>query len=148
MKSIVKLAVFAAIVYVAVIYGRPWIEEILGGVGVGELGDGDPPRACIAAIERANESFSQAVIEHSRPPVDTARWSAAYKMSEGRLRKSEVTCDCQEQGCAEARQALAELRDLMTTTNRELRSNRPPQNVAQRQQRINELLIDAESVIP
>lgn len=149
MKAIVKLAVVAAILYAAVIYGRPWLEELLGGMGVGELGGGgSPQRACIAAIERANDDFTDLVLRHASPPVDVAKWSSGYRLAEGRMRKAAIACECSEQGCAEARRALAVLEGSMSSTNLLLRSGRPAVDLARDQQEILDLLVEAESMIP
>lgn len=141
MKTIVKLAVLGAILYAALIYGRPWLEELLGDMGLGDVGGGgNVGLACVEAAERVNEDFADAIRNHGLPPLDLDRWSGALKMTDGRLQKARIRCQCEGDACKVANQALDALEQLMSSTDQGLRSGNPPFNSARDREKIVDLL--------
>ena len=144
MKGLVKLAIVAMLLFVAYSYGRPWLEDSFGGVGLGPLGGAGSEEAhCVAVVERATESFGEKIVKHGQPPVDISRWSGAFKLEQGRVMEARQSCDCAGLACEIAREALGDLERFMQEVDSGLRQNNPPLNFARRQGEILQKLSSA-----
>lgn len=110
MKTIVKLAVFLAVIYVAFSYGKPHLDRLFGTLGLGDLGGGGSEQSrCIAVAERTTEAFSDFVVRRAHPPVSISRWSGGYRLAEGRLQEARLACECSGEVCELGRDALDQL---------------------------------------
>ncbi len=145
MKSIVKLAVFIAVLYSVFQYGKPHLERLTGTLGINELpGASSDAAHCVGTAERTTETFADVVVRRARPPVDINRWSGSYRLAEGRLNDAELACQCPGEACELGQQALSLLAEHMTRWDESVHNKEPVLNGARRLGRIYDLLNTAK----
>lgn len=153
MKTIVQIGVIGLVLYFVVSEGRPWLENLFGGAGLGPHGAGGSPAArCIAVAEDAAEHFGETVVRSLRPPIDLDRWSSGRSMAEGRVRQARDACSCfdlsgnEREACDLGVRALDELDSFIRWVDDGLRTpENPPVNVAMRQEQVYSILDKARS---
>lgn len=145
MKSIVKLAVFVAILYAVFSYGKPHLQNLTSTLGINDLpGTSSEAVGCVNAARRTTQSFSEMVTQRARPPVDINRWSGSYRLAEGRLANAQLECQCPGEACDLGQEALSMLADHMTRWDRGVHDQEPVLNGARRLREIYETLDRAE----
>lgn len=154
MKTLVQIGVVGLLVYFVVSAGRPWLENLAGGAGLGPLGGGGSAAArCVAVAEDAAQHFGETVVRSLRPPIDYDRWSSGRSMAEGRVRQARDACRCSEltesnerEACDLATRALDELDSFIRWVDDGLRTpENPPVNTARRQEAVYALLDQART---
>ena len=145
MEKLVKLILVLILILVAVQYGRPWFERVLGEQGVGPLGGGgSDAMRCVQLVERANGAFADQVRRHGTPPVNVERWGGSMRLTEGQVSQARSECTCNEEACRTASRALSELSSLMSSFDSAIRGGGPPPlNSARAQESIVTLLEQA-----
>ena len=158
MKGLIKLALFVVVVYLAVSFGRPWLEKISGtDFGLGEMGGTNIGTAgrCVAMVERVNQDF----VDRSRgvfhPRLDAEAWPPVYEATRNRLDKARNECGCFEldsaearDGCRAAQEALSGLERMVGELDTAIREGRDIGSPARRQEEINALLDRARRLVP
>jgi hypothetical protein len=124
MKNIVKLAVLAVIVLIGLRFGRPWLEELNGRIGLGPLGSGTDGQRCVAFAERSVEEFVKKAEKWGTPPINLERWSGSYRLLQGRLQDAYDQCGCEARSCGAGDRALDRLGEIMETTNLSFREGK------------------------
>jgi hypothetical protein len=158
MKGIIKLALFVVVLYVAVSFGKPWLERISGtDFGLGTMGGTDIGTAdrCVSMVERANQDFADRSRSVFYPTVNPQAWPPVYEAVSNRLDKARNECGCFEldsadarEGCQAAQEALSALATMVSEFDGSIREGRGISNPATRQEQINAHLNRARRLVP
>ena len=148
MERFIKLAVFAVVGYFGVTMFVPWMEKELRGGGGRDVGTGvEGSGQCVAVAEAASRDFGDGIRQFSRPPIDVESWDRVERQLSGSLYDAEDACSCPEESCDKAREALDELRSILSDFNAGFRGEQPvPLNTARDLQRVDRLLSEAGSL--
>lgn len=141
MEKIFKLALIVVLLAVGYNFGKPYLEGLFDEVD--SLGTGGG--SCTRGIERARDNFASKMSKVT-PPVQIERWNSDLAMSRGRLNQARTACECEGEGCDDARAALDALERLMTDWDDAIqREGAPPLNGARGLERVDELVQEAKS---
>src|SRR6266550_2992863 len=110
-KTLVKLAVLALVALVVWKKGIPWWNEHHGKPAAAEA---SPGQGCAATAAAASETWGSGVGRFANPPYDLAGWDEFRSRVEQQARKAQEQCLCAETSCTTAKNALADLRGLVT----------------------------------
>ena len=136
---IVGLIVFAWKVAV------PWVKEKSGGSGAA-VAQGDT--SCAGAAERASETWGSGLGRFVNPPYDAAAWSSFQNDVESSISSAESSCSCSAKSCVTTREAMRELRGLVSEMGTALRAgSSPPSDVVQRQEAIDNKIANARALV-
>ncbi|HVS14697.1 MAG TPA: hypothetical protein VMV46_12285 [Thermoanaerobaculia bacterium] len=158
MKGLIKLGLFVVVVYLAVSYGKPWLERMSGtDFGLGTMGGTDIGTAerCVSMVERANQDFAERTRAVFYPSVNAAAWPPVHEAVQNRLDKARNDCGCFEltsedsrEGCQAAQEALGVLERMVAEIDGSIRGGGGIGNPAYRQEQINALLTSARRAVP
>ena len=148
MERLLKLAVLAVIIYFGVTAVVPWLKKELGGGGGRDFsGMGEGGGQCVAVAEAASRDFGDGIRQFSRPPIDVESWDRVERQLSGSLYDADNACSCPEGSCDKAREALDELRSILSEFDAGFRGEQPvPLNAARGLQRVDRLLSEARSL--
>ncbi len=145
MGKIIKWVVIIGLAYFAFTEGPGLVERI--GDGAGDLGSGLNRGAaslgqgrCVKAAERASERFHRGLRDYSKPPIDMDSWARFTESLKGLIYDAESECNCPQDSCQRATDALTELNSLVTDFDSSLRGTGMPLNPARRQETIDRFL--------
>jgi hypothetical protein len=100
-------------------------------------GTGTLQAACVPAAERASDAWGNGLRQFINPPYDLEAWSTFRNDVETRISSAESACSCPADSCVKSRDAMRDLRALMTDMDASIRSGSPPpSDVVQRQEAI------------
>ena len=148
MGRIIKLIVVAAVIYFALSYAVPWIKGLAGaplrsGGGNTDTGAG----RCIDLASRASSAFGEEVRLFSSPPVDVNAWGASVTRIQLKVADAESACYCSSPACPKAREALSELRSLVSQMDGFVRGDATGMsNPASYAERVDQLLDEARAL--
>ncbi len=141
MSKIIKLAVLAVVVYVAIKQVPPVVEKISEmGSNLSRKGESVSQGRCTPAAERASETFAQEMRNYPKPPFDLDAWDLSLERVREHAYEAQDRCDCARDSCQRALQALGELDALISDFDNSLRGDGMPLNPARRQETIDRLL--------
>ena len=105
---------------------------------------GNPAANCAASAARASEVWGSGLRQYINPPYDIAAWSGFKSGVEGSIATAESDCSCSSDGCAKGRQAMRDLRSLVSDLDTAIRNgSSPPLDAVQRQEAIDNLIDEA-----
>lgn len=105
---------------------------------------GNPAASCADSAARASEAWGSGLRQFVNPPYDVTAWNEFKGHVEGRIASAESDCSCQSDGCAKGRQAMRELRSLVSDLDYAIRNgSSPPLDAVQRQESIDNLIDQA-----
>jgi len=146
--KVVKVLAVLAIVFVAWKYGVPWVKNLGKGPATNDaatlnVGGG----ACVAAAEKANDSFGNGIGKFVNPPYDISAWET-FRAEVGRnADAADVACSSPTDSCRKARDAMRDLRSLMSDLDTAIRNNAPPSSdIVQRQGAVSEQVDKAKEL--
>ena len=154
MAKILKLAFWAAVIYAAVVYGWPWLQETIEGIGTStastakSLSVGEGGR-CVDLATKAADDFGGGMREFSTPPYDQGRWSEFTTEIRNEISYAQSECGCPEEPCRIAREALYELETMVGDFDRMIQGGRASSLDAGRDmERVYDILGRARAEIP
>ena len=104
----------------------------------------NPAANCAASAARASEAWGSGLSRFVNPPYDLAAWSEFRSDVEGRISSAESDCNCASDGCGKGRQAMRDLRNLVSDLDSAIRNgSSPPGDAVQRQEAIDNLIDEA-----
>jgi hypothetical protein len=105
---------------------------------------GNPAASCADSAARASEAWGSGLRQFVNPPYDVTAWNEFKGHVEGRIASAESDCNCQSDGCTKGRQAMRELRSLVSDLDYAIRNgSSPPLDAVQRQESIDNLIDQA-----
>ncbi|MBI2212926.1 MAG: hypothetical protein HYU52_04705 [Acidobacteria bacterium] len=147
-NPLVKLVIFAVIVYCGYRFGIPWAKEkkLLPS---SESSSSRSPRdeGCMGRALAAGDAWSGGFTAFMNPPVDASAWSDFRSSVEREISSARQGCGCPEESCRKAKEALSELSDLVRNMDAAVRSSGPPTiDIVRAQERIDTLLNEARTL--
>jgi len=142
---IVKWLVIVGLVLFAWKVAVPWVKEKGGSSGqVAAQGDG----SCVGAAERASEAWGSGLGRFANPPYDAEAWSRFQRDVESSIAAAESACSCPAKSCATTREAMRDLRGLVSGMGSALRAgSSPPSDAVQRQEAIDNKIANARALL-
>ena len=126
-------------------FGVPWWKEHMGSSTQSTAKSSD--NSCVAAAQTASERWGSGVTRFN-PPYDVSAWETFRSDVDDRIRTAERKCSCALESCTKTRQALSELRSLLSETDSMVRGNsEPPAGLVQRQEQIDETINAARELV-
>ena len=126
MAKLLKLLFWIALIYAAVVYGWPWLQETIEGIGeetasTAKSLSAGPGGRCIDLAEDAADRFGQGMRPFASPPYDTEAWSEFQTRIQDRISYARSECNCVEDACTYAAEALYELSSMVDDFGRMIR---------------------------
>jgi hypothetical protein len=129
LKWIVLIAI--AVIVWKVVLPKLNHHEVKAGAGQNE--------SCAQTARQASEEWGSGIGRFVNPPYDLDAWSSFRSGVEKRIGEAESECNCAEQGCREVRDAMRDLRALVSDLDTSIRNgSAPPEDLVQRQERIDD----------
>ena len=144
MDRIIKLVLVAAIVFVAWKYVVPWVKQ-QGGPDDRTLVAGGGA-SCVRSAERASEAWGSGLARFTNPPYDAGAWSSFRGSVESKINAAEADCDCRVESCAKAREAMRDLRSLVSDLDSTVRNGSSASDFVQRQEAIDNRINEASAL--
>src|SRR5437763_7111341 len=148
MKRAVQLIIVIAVVFGIWKIGVPWFTDNFTRISKGSTkvaGPGDSS-TCAQYAERASNTWGSGLGRFVNPPYDTAAWGEFRSRVTEAIGLAEAQCLCAEEGCRNVREAMGELRSLVTDMDTAIRNGTPPPSDAvQRQERIDNVIETAKA---
>src|SRR5215212_10266509 len=134
---IVKLLVLVAVVFVAWKYVVPMVKSAgsRGNTGTGRTvssGSG----ACVQSAGRASEEWGSGLRQFANPPYDSMAWSTFRGRVESKIGAAERDCGCSGASCEKARDAMHDLRGLVSDFESTISKGSDASDFVQRQESI------------
>ncbi|HYC90826.1 MAG TPA: hypothetical protein VEO54_16535 [Thermoanaerobaculia bacterium] len=142
MDRIIKLLIAAAIVFAAWKYAVPWVKAKAGGSGAETAVEGGGA-SCVRSAERASEAWGSGLGRFTNPPYDPGAWSTFRGNVESRINAAEADCDCRAESCTKAREAMRDLRALVSDLDSTIRTGSSASDFVQRQEAIDNRINEA-----
>ena len=145
MKTLIQLAVLAALGYGLWAYGVPWVQR---RVGQARPPVSSPARgaggACVQTAARASEQLHDQLLDSARPLYDDADWRGVVDGVDSAMQQARVACDCRLESCALARRALSTLSAVLASAQGQFRSSQSvPLELGRQYEQANQQLWDA-----
>jgi hypothetical protein len=131
-SRLLKLIVAVAVVFVLWKYGLPWAKQHFGGNPTAEAITAD--NSCVAAAERASESWGSGIGKFVNPPYDLEAWSTFSGNVKSSIAAAQSACEGSAESCVKARDGLRGLSSLVNDLDTSIRNGSPPpEDIVQRQ---------------
>jgi hypothetical protein len=141
MDRIVKLLVVVAVVFLIWKYAIPMLKD------QGRRGDAKAVPAagtsCVRSAERASEEWGSGLRQFMNPPFDDMAWSVFRGKVESRIGTAERDCSCSASSCEKSREAMRDLRALVSDFESTMRSGSSASDFVQRQEAIDNRINEA-----
>lgn len=149
MRSVIRFAVFAAILYAIVVFAWPWVQEHLGSPAAfsptGEVAEGaSEATACVGLARDVASTFGSEAPRYANPPADTGAWMQFSGRIQREISGVRDRCGCLHPSCDLATRALDELDSLVYEMDGMIRgSTDSVSNPARGMERVYDLLDEA-----
>lgn len=147
-NPLVKLIILAVVVFAVYKYGLPWAKEKnLIPSGESKVAQASKNEGCLGLALNAGDAWSGGVARFMNPPVDASAWSSFRSNVDGAISSARNGCGCPEESCRKAKEAMSELRSLVSNMDAAVRSGGPPTiDVVRAQEKIDGLLDEARTL--
>lgn len=146
---ILKWVVVAAVLFVAWKVIMPWVAKEVGGAKsrvAGGVRGGD--NTCVQSAEEASEAWGRGLSQFVNPPYDMSAWATFRGDVDSKISAAESRCGCVEASCDKTREAMRELRTLVSDLDVAIRtSGSPPGDVVHRQESIDSRISEAAELV-
>jgi hypothetical protein len=137
---IVGLAVFAFKVVV------PWVKQQKLGGQTTSISTSVGDDSCAGQAERASEKWGSGLAQFVNPPYDLNAWSSFRSTVESQIGMAESKCTCANESCAKVRDAMRELRGLVSDMDSAIRNGSSPGGIVQRQEHIDVMIEESRNL--
>jgi hypothetical protein len=135
MKGLLKLVVALVIVWLIWKKGVPWWEARQGGSAKSVTASAG--QSCVELAEQASNDWGSGIGRFVNPPYDLNAWGQFRTRTDAAIARAQSLCACDEESCRKARQAMGDLRTLVSELDSSIRvGTPPPDGLVQRQERI------------
>ncbi len=147
-NPLMKLIIFAAIVFAAYKFGWPWVQK-QGFLGTkSSVSSKGGNGGCVDVAMAASDAWGSGVTRFMNPPVDQSAWSDFRSDIDGRISRARSACDCADVSCAKVRAAMTDLSSLVSDMDNAVRSGAPPTlDIVGAQDRIDTTLNEARAAL-
>jgi hypothetical protein len=146
MKSLFKLIVVVVIVLLIWKKGVPWWEAHRGSSAAKTTASaGD---SCVELAEKASNDWGGGIGRFANPPYDLGAWGEFRTRTDAAIARAQSQCACDEESCRKARQAMGDLRTLVSELDSSIRAGTPPPDgLVQRQEQIDDAINAARAAV-
>ncbi|MDH3744584.1 MAG: hypothetical protein OES47_05720 [Acidobacteriota bacterium] len=150
MKGIVKLAVFAALLYLGYTRAMPWLERLQLSKQEESVAQeqGTASADCVALARTAANTLGSELIPLAAPTADRGTWGTALLRTGAALSDADDACRCGTESCLQASVAISEMRRTVDSLNSAVRGSGPPMaSLAHSRERVDQLLNEAQRLV-
>jgi hypothetical protein len=143
---LVKWIVVIAVVFAIWKYAIPYLKEHSGSSGgtTTSSSGGGGDHSCVSAAERASETWGSGLRQFINPPYDMGSWSSFRSDVDSKISIAEGACTCAAESCAKTRNAMRDLRGLVSEMDAAIRNgSSPPSDAVTRQESIDNQITEA-----
>ena len=135
-KKLIKLVVAIVVIYLIWTKGIPWWQS-RNGRSAASSTTAAAGGSCIELAEHASELWGSGIGRFANPPYDLGAWGEFRSRVDAAIAHAESMCNCGEESCTKPRQAMGELRTLVSDLDGSIRNGTPPPgDIVQRQEQI------------
>ncbi len=146
MKGLIKLLVVVAIVLLIWKKGVPWWEARRGGSATATAASAG--ESCVELAEKASNDWGSGIGRFANPPYDLTAWGAFRTHVDTTIARAESQCACDAESCRKSRQAMGDLRTLVSELDGSIRGGTPPPDgIVQRQEQIDDTINAARAAV-
>src|SRR5438094_1482181 len=125
MRKLIKLVVVVIVVYLLWTKGRPWWNEHYGRRAASST-TATAGGSCIELAEHASEVWGSGIGRFANPPYDLGAWGEFRSRVDAGIAHAESMCNCNEDSCTKSKQAMNDLRTLVSELDGSIRNGTPP----------------------
>jgi hypothetical protein len=141
---LLKWIVIAALLFGVWKYVVPWVKNEAASEGAIPAAAVAGRTSCPSAADRASSAWGAGLGRFVNPPYDLDAWSSFKQDVESKITQAESECSCEAASCATVRDAMSDLRGLVTDFDGAIRTgNAPPEDAVMRQERIDDRITQA-----
>jgi len=146
MKGLIKLIVVVVIVLLIWKKGVPWWKEHRGSSSAGTTASAG--QSCVELAEKASNDWGSGIGRFVNPPYDLTAWGEFRTRTDAAIAHAQSQCACDEESCRKARQAMGDLRTLVSELDSSIRvGTPPPDGLVQRQEQIDNTINAARDAV-
>jgi hypothetical protein len=145
MGRIIKLVVVIAVIYFVWKYVVPKVKMPSSGAKTTATATATTP--CVQSAERASEKWGGGLARFANPPYDLNAWSDFRGGVESSISTAESDCNCASESCEKARDAMRDLRALVSDLDSTLRNGSDASGFVQRQEAIDNKINEAGELV-
>lgn len=148
MKKLVGWIIFLALLYFGWTKLAPKLKETsLSKKSSATATGGSGGGGCPAAAERASSEWGSGIGRFVNPPYDLDAWASFQNSVNRRISDADAQCTCIEESCSKARDAMRELRSLVSDLDTAIRTGGSPgSDIVQRQESIDRQITEAQDL--
>jgi len=136
MKGVLKLLAVVVIVLLIWKKGVPWWEA-RHSAGASSSTTASAGQSCVELAEKASNDWGSGIGRFANPPYDLTAWGEFRTRTDAAIAHAQSQCACGEESCRKARQAMSDLRTLVSELDSSIRvGTPPPDGLVQRQEQI------------
>lgn len=99
---------------------------------------------CVQRAAAASDAWGRGLGRFVNPPIDLTAWGSFRSDIEAQISVAQARCGCAEESCRTAKNALGDLRALISEIDSAARSGMaPPSDAVQRQETIDDVIASA-----
>jgi hypothetical protein len=133
-NRLIKWAIVIALIFFAWKYALPWAKQQVQGHTAQTVA---ADNSCIAAAQRASETWGSGLHKFVNPPYDLGEWTRFRNDVETKISEANAACRESSQSSDMARDAMRDLGTLVANMDNAVTSGSPPPDDAvQRQEAI------------
>jgi hypothetical protein len=140
-KKLIKLVVAIVVVYLIWTQGIPWFKSHFSRSTSSSSTTATAGGSCVELAEHASETWGSGIGRFANPPYDLGAWGEFRSRVDAAIAHAESQCNCAEESCTKPKQAMSELRTLVSDLDGSIRNGTPPPgDIVQRQESIDNAL--------
>ncbi len=141
-NPLVKLVIFAGVLWAGWQYGVPWAkgQGLLGGRA--EAVQETPNATCVSAADEAVATWSQGIVRFMNPPIEPGAWSQFRADVSGKIDQTHAACGCPAESCTLAKEVVRDLKLVLLEMDSAARTGGPPPSDLVRSQESIDLKIE------
>jgi hypothetical protein len=143
---LLKWIVIIGIVLFAWKVGLPWLQGQKFASKSVSITSNVGDDSCAGQAERASEKWGSGLSRFVNPPYDLAAWSEFRRGVDEQISRAEAKCSCTAESCNKVKEAMGELRALVSDMDGTIRNGSSPDNVVQRQELIDTRINEARDL--
>lgn len=147
MNRIVKIVILIVLIFAVKRFAFPWFSQTFGGTKSGvtqKSGD----NSCVRAAQDASEAWGGGLKSYVNPPYDLTAWGNFRSDVDARITSAEQACACAAESCNKTREAMRDLRALVSDLDTAIRNGSSPgTDLVQRQESIDNRIDEAAELV-